>query len=242
MKNYKKSNKRKNRTRTRSKAGIALLTIVIMGILTFSNILTNKTEAASKDIVDVILFFGQSNMVGSAMPGDEKRQGTTEAEQIVFSKKTGIDLDIVKNIKSRCKVDVPLRPGTAYEYIYNPDAYVKEFSSMYGNATSWNENLTSANGTVWNRKNLKPLEMDNITGENLTGNTSNATIQYTPGGGNTDVAGATNMVPEFCRKYYELTGRKVVAVICAKGGVGIQEFAPADQNGNATGTYVVLSR
>jgi hypothetical protein len=113
MKNYKKSNKRKNRTRTRSKAGLALLTIVVMAIIAFSNILTNKTEAASTDIYDLILFWGQSNMVGSADGHGESRQGTSDASRTVFSEKTGIKKEIVEGIKSRYKVDTGIPDGWA---------------------------------------------------------------------------------------------------------------------------------
>ena len=36
----------------------------------------------------------------------------------------------------------------------------------------------------------------------------------------------SNMIPEFCKKYYELTGRKVVVVMCANGGESISNFLP----------------
>ncbi len=34
----------------------------------------------------------------------------------------------------------------------------------------------------------------------------------------------TNMIPQFCKKYYEKTGRKVVVVMAANGGERIANF------------------
>ena len=245
MNNYKKANQRKNRLRVKSKAGLALLTILVMMILAFSNILTNKTEAASKDIYDVILFWGQSNMVGSAREGAEKRQGTTTASKESFSQRTGIAMEIVEGIVSRCKVNVDV-PNGCYEYIYNPDTYVSSLSGLYGGKTKC-ENMPTKNGKVWNTPNLKPIGYDDVTGENLTGNLT--TGQINVGGGDTNIGGGTNMVPEFCRRYYEMTGRNVVAVVCAQSGAGIQQFAPTDPDyvdpwglGQRNGPYVVMSR
>ena len=228
-----------NKMKMKSKAGVALLTIIVIVVLAFSNILTNKTEAASNDIYDIILFWGQSNMVGSANAGAEKRQGTTAAERKVFSEKTGIDLDIVNNIVSRGEVNVDV-PDGCYEFLYDPDTYVNTLKDRYGNNTKWKE-MTSANGKVWNMKNLKPLGYDIVVGENLAGNTATGAIQSGVGT-HTYFAGTTNMVPEFCSTYYKLTGRKVVAVVCARGGAGIQDFAPTNENGQNNGTYIVMSR
>ena len=46
MNNYKKANQRKNRLKLKSKAGLALLTILVMIILAFSNILTPQMNGA----------------------------------------------------------------------------------------------------------------------------------------------------------------------------------------------------
>jgi hypothetical protein len=242
MKNYKKSNKRKNRTRTRSKAGLALLTIVVMAIIAFSNILTNKTEAASTDIYDLILFWGQSNMVGSADGHGESRQGTSDASRTVFSEKTGIKKEIVEGIKSRYKVDTGIPDGWAYEYIHDPNVYARD---NYGIA-AW-QSVTGDNNTNWNDSHLKPVGFDHIYGETikavktndeyLIGGTTKASKNY-----DTYASGATNMVPQFCKTYYEETGHKVIAVVCAYGGKGIDEFTPLNKNSQENGTYVVMSR
>ena len=41
--------------------------------------------------------------------------------------------------------------------------------------------------------------------------------------------GYTNMVPEFCRKYIEVTGEKVLAVHAAKGSTTVGEWLPSDK-------------
>lgn len=47
-----------------------------------------------------------------------------------------------------------------------------------------------------------------------------------------------NMIPEFCRTYYEKTGHKVIAVTGAVGGVSIQTFLPQSDANHPTYTGV----
>jgi len=41
--------------------------------------------------------------------------------------------------------------------------------------------------------------------------------------------GYTNMVPQFCRKYIEITGEKILAVHAAKGSTMVKEWLPPDK-------------
>ena len=66
---------------------IILLLVTIIIISAFANIFNNKTEAATADTYDVILFFGQSNMQGSATAAAETRHLSSKSE---FAAKTGI--------------------------------------------------------------------------------------------------------------------------------------------------------
>ena len=52
--------------------------------------------------------------------------------------------------------------------------------------------------------------------------------------------GATNMIPQFCKTYYYLTGHKVIAVMCAKGGEPIEAFTP--NGGNGRKIYQVMKQ
>ena len=63
------------------------------------NVLCVKNEsfaATDEDIYDVVLFWGQSNMVGSARGNEEDRYDPSdEASIAAYSKETGIDKEIL---------------------------------------------------------------------------------------------------------------------------------------------------
>ena len=209
--------------RIRPRFFVVLLILVIILFATFANIFNNKTEASTADVYDVILFWGQSNMVGCSSASEETRH---LASYSLFSEKTGIDIDIVENIRNRADVKVAVPNGIAYEYLYYPNSEVGWTGSS---STRLRDGVTY----TWTEPHLKPIGYNNVNGEFLKGNT-NGTItsisvsQVSQSNCDHDTAfnGPVNMVPEFCKKYYELTGRKVIAVECFKGGQSIDFFAP----------------
>ena len=226
---------------------ILILLVIIISL--FANIFNSKTEATTKDVYDVILFFGQSNMVGCATGNSETRQGTTQTSKEQFVTKTGIEYDIVNNIVDRGSVKVPIQNGIAYEYLYTPTSD----DGWYGSTRSYTTNGITYTWTN-EKKNLRPIgwgdgfEGRYQTGENLTCSSSTGTIskvsQSSHLGGtdvNSELSYVTNMVPEFCRRYYEDTGRKVVAVVCAQGGKSIQYFAPGYSE-NGTSMHELMKR
>lgn len=159
----------------------------------------NISNANDEDIYDVILFWGQSNMVGYAGMHEEERDAdkrydyTNEESVAEFSKKTGIDQEILSNSVQIAWTKVQQVSNTAYEYQYSTNSLVEltEETNKIG------ERLCYSNGT---------LETTGIT-------------SFIKSHG-------TNMIPQFCKTYYEKTGHKVVAVFCAYGGKEIQRFLP----------------
>ena len=177
----KKQIRRKRSTKPRLIIALALLTIMVASLLPniFSNLFSNKTEAASNDIYDIVLFWGQSNMVGSANGGQEKRQGTTATSRQVFSEKSGIDLDIVEKIQSRYIVDVDVPEGCAYEYVYDADSYVN--NNVYYPYSSWNQlrqNMNGYHGLQWTDAHLKPVGFDCVYGETLKAVNNGSMMMY----------------------------------------------------------------
>ena len=211
------------------KKSILIITIILMITIPIS--FNNKVEASSdEEVYDVILFWGQSNMLGFARGEEEKRQIGREEN---FANETATNLDIVKNIDTqtidvsknsgigRSRVNVELEPGIAYEYIMYPNAEV---------------------GCTNNQLHLKPIPEGKpyqyvCFGEALKYNKTTGNIDYVPikdiDGTYEDVSlsGCINMIPAFCKGYYYLTGHKVIAVMCAEGGEPIESFTPGIKNG-----------
>lgn len=161
----------------------------------------NLSKANQEDVYDVILFWGQSNMVGFAgMNEDEgypdKRYDYTNEESVTeFSKKTGIDQEILSNSVQIAWTKVQQVPHTAYEYQYSTNSLVE---------------LTDEVNKIGER-----LCYNNTSGKLKTTGITSLIRSY-----------GTNMIPQFCKTYYEKTGHKVVAVFCAYGGKEIQRFLP----------------
>ena len=187
---------------------IKLIVSLFLIMIFLFGITSSFAAKPKEDIYDVILFFGQSNMVGSAYPDPEDRHIGRES---VFSKETGIDLDIVKKINNRANVGIVLNDGVAYEYIYSPDTYGRKNELVSGNLYpitngAWfctGEFLTYSGGRV------------------VAASESTAITQY---------SGCTNIIPEFCRTYNQKTGHKVIAVVVARGGTSLSSFAQGSLN------------
>ena len=106
--------------------------IIIIIITVFTSIIigntNNETEAASTEVYDVILFFGQSNMVGSSFPNSETRHiGRVKA----FGEETATNLEVLtktdgsSRIVNRARMDIDIVDGSAYEYIMYPNTRVR---------------------------------------------------------------------------------------------------------------------
>ncbi|MBP3256369.1 MAG: Ig domain-containing protein, partial [Clostridia bacterium] len=217
--------KRRKTLKIKPRFLIVLLLLAIIIISLCSNIFNNKTEAATKDIVDIVLFFGQSNMVGSEFPTEETRHSGREA---TFAKETDTDENIVNKI-SNCAVvniEMPTSPTgpVAYEYLYYQP----------GSATARNAVREIKQTTTGGAYEQFPWVSAGlwVTGECLKWNgsgISKVTETLTDTNYDTTISFSMNMIPQFCKTYYETTGHKVLVVHCAKGGQGIAEFGP---NGN----------
>lgn len=164
-------------------------------IVNFS--LTKKTKPAN--VVDVVLFTGQSNMVGFCGNNIEEQKPDTR------NLKNIIDSDILSQYKTMKYVSVQIPQGVAYEYKIGTDG--KGYLSEINSGTKYfGENLTYSKGNLVNR--LGPA--GKYTSERSCG---------------------TNMIPQFCKTYYEKTGRKLVAVMVANGGQKISNFLPSNDSG-----------
>ena len=193
--------------------GVALLVIMSLifgGIFSLTNIKTSnlKGEATTEDIYDVVLFFGQSNMVGSSGKYDSedkqdqrlKREGVSK-----FSKSSGISKEILKKYKEMGFVSVDFKSNTAFEYLYLSDKIV-ELSSK----------------TKYSGETLK-----------YTGNTL---VKGQSGNFDTKRSYGTNMIPYFLKTYSEKTNHKIVAVMTAHGAYEIDKFQPGTSMYNAMKT------
>ena len=173
---------------------------ILLLIITICILFIPKSVFAEAEEVDVILFFGQSNMVGYDGRFDTERVRDARLDQLGiddYSTRTGIDKSILSNYSKMNHVDVELTNGSGYEYDYLTNS-LKE--------------ITSSTETL---------------GESLSYNTStNKLIAYSSGSQASEKSRGTNMIPQFVKNYYDRTGRKVIAIMVGKGGEEIASFLP----------------
>ena len=159
-----------------------------------------------KDIYDIVLFIGQSNMVGRATNTREKRynhnsyiyDGAKSVKQ--YSNLTGINKNILNNNGNTFDfVSIKQIEGTAYEYMYLTNSF-KEIDST--KKVRYGENLVYKNGKLMDYSETDKTYYSIVKSK------------------------GTNMIPQFCQTYYELTGHKVIVVFAAQGGVPIQTMLP----------------
>ena len=181
---------------------VIILCILILFQMYFNIVIT---KAKSDDVYDVILFWGQSNMLGSCgiKDGEKKADSRYNYKNNTsvsnFSKITGIDTEILKNTQIMNWCRIMQEPNTAYEYMYL-DNKLSQISA--------------------NTKNLGEVLQYNKKTKKLEKKTKNPyALQKSYG---------TNMIPQFCKTYYQNTGHKVVAVFCANGGETINKFLPSN--------------
>ena len=203
------------------KKSLLILGIIVIVCLIFFGIFNNVNSTANsdqEDIYDVILFWGQSNMVGTSSSVAENRYNPSDLDSVKnFSEITGIDQEILKNNgANRDYVNIEQEANTVFEYMYNSNS----LEEIKGSRTSLGEHLyfsaTDNNGYPTNLT----LDSDSPTWGNLSVQRSNG----------------INMIPEFCKTYYKNTGHKVVAVFSAYGGQPIDRLLPYnDQDNGASG-------
>lgn len=151
-------------------------------------------------------------MVGSAREVTEKRYNHnqfTYPDAISpgkYAALTKIKSSILrKNGKTLNFVSIKQKSQTAYEYMYLTDSF-REIDSM--KKVNYGENLTYIDGELLSYKKAgqKYVSLAKSNG--------------------------TNMIPQFCQTYYNLTGHKVIAVCAGKRGVPIQTFLPQSDKRN----------
>ena len=203
----------------------------------------SDVEIPSEDIYDVVLFWGQSNMVGRCMKdfqlseytGSKDKKlielGTTE-----FSNKSQIDIDIVEKYTRPDHVNVDIIPGTVYYFSYVPKDEGASYNSTnktfdrnsmnMGLTPIFSNTLTIGEDIYYEISSSAGCTHKNkLTNQNYknssNGNCANATSEKSSG---------TNMIPQFGKTYYEKTGHKVVFVYAAIGGKVISRFLPYERN------------
>lgn len=184
-----------------------------------------KNAKKTRDVYDVILFWGQSNMVGSANDTGENRidlnnDGIVTSEEIKeYSRITGIDEDIVKKYYATGKrnqiATTDLKANTAFVY----DLSTNSLKDLKNNSKGIGEYL-------YYEYNLQGSPTKLVKG--IPNKLTNYNYATEPSRPNTTGSKSTgvNMIPQFCKTYYEQTGHKVVVVMCAKKGSRIESFLP----------------
>ena len=192
---------------------IIVLLIQIINLLVFNCISIATTEDI-KDTYDVILFWGQSNMTGYCGLYDAKKakeNGTkneTERDKRYeywdsnsvnnYSKKTGIDKEFLANSVQMNWVKISQEKNTVFDYNYENNKLIE-----------LNEN-TQKIGEL--------LKYDSGSKKLIKAEWNDYSIQKSYG---------TNIVPQFCKTYYQKTGHKVVCVLAGNGGEQIANFLPS---------------
>lgn len=170
-------------------------------------------EVEEPGVYDLILFWGQSNMVGCANSRINPFDDTSESLEEV-SLETGIDLDILENTTSSMSSAVEVPENIAYDYQYivdrlEPvtDSYRQGYHVIDGNGECVGITYDEESGT------FAPLY---AKGTQLTDIPSASVSQ------------SVNMLSAFCAEYYEETGHGVLAVTVAVSGAPIGKFLPED--------------
>ena len=187
------------------------LCVVILFIFFILEILKiNCVYADSSDVYDVILFWGQSNMVGYCGAKDIEKEPDVnynyEDQESVqeFSRRTGIDVEILKNMSSMHKSNIVQVPNTVYEYNY-----------LDNTLNELNENSV-------------------ILGQRLKYNIETGKLEkYVNGYLSLESSYGSNMIQKFCETYYKNMGHKVIVVFAAFGGQTIDRFLPYTDEENS---------
>lgn len=139
----------------------------------------------AEDVYDVVLFWGQSNMVGSSgniYAGVHDDRVDTLGKND-FSEYSQIDEEIINRYDLYNHVSVPISSGTVYEYKYLTNKLVE----LNSDTTIIGEKIC-----VNNNNSISYYECDNNS-------EANTVLQQSNG---------TNIMPYFGKTYYEKTGHK----------------------------------
>lgn len=173
------------------------------------------------DIYDIVLFFGQSNM--NAWPETNASMPMEFYEdRHQYSIESGIDEDILNWTTSTSTVSVPISEniGYVYDYLTNsldmitPQTYI--CGDGFEKAGYIGEVYENSYGGLKYNPGTQKLEQFYVGDDYIS-------CQTSPN---------QNMIPEFCRRYHELTGHKVISVMCSVGGAPIECFLPATDEEN----------
>lgn len=221
------------------KKRIKMLIVVVAVIL--SNCLffiRTKAETINPDVYDVVLFWGQDNMVGPV----GKCKGMKDADYSSiglerFSEKTGVEKGIldpsrylpehpsIYGYTSINHVNVPLNTSSnVYEYSYLNNSLNKVVAGTNTFGESLNVHLDSQGNPYFN---------SDTKGRVCTSSSDCSYIQ---------ISGGTIMAPWFGKEYYDKTGHKVVIVHIARGGKEIKHFLPHDDNAPSDSVEATSSR
>lgn len=197
----------------RKKKLLIVIFICISFLLGIKVIQNKNVYAGDTATYDVILFFGQSNMQGCMSDENERFDNENKEQLENYAQKSGIDIDILQNTTKMNYTRIEQQPSTIYEYKY----------------------ITN---------NLEEVSADTqILGELLTYNKNTKKLEAFSEGkfGTLLVSKGINIIPEFCRTYYERTGHKVVIVMGAVSGQRIERFLPVsdiDYTGSNSPIYM----
>ena len=198
---------------------IFLIIMQCVMLCTFNNY---SSAVMNEDVYDVILFWGQSNMTGYCGIYDAKKakeNGTkneTERDERYeywdsnsvnnYSKKTGIDKEFLANSVQMNWVKISQEKNTVFDYNYLNNKLIEldEKTQKVGELLKYDSG---------SKKLIKVTEP----------NWSDYSIQRSYG---------TNIVPQFCKTYYQKTGHKVVCVLAGNGGEKIANFLPSTDTEN----------
>lgn len=169
-----------------------------------------KTEArASSDPVwDIILFWGQSNMLGCAA-GTQSPFSAYADDLASLSAASGIDVDILEATESARLANIPVPEKSVYEYDLLTDSLEELCTGDLTGITGTDENGLFAG-----------ITFDEETGT-FAGN--HEELADKPAA---KASVSTNMIPAFCTAWKQLTGHNVIVLFAAVGGVGVQAFLP----------------
>ena len=184
--------------------------------------MTSVTLAADTSVYDVILFWGQSNMVGRVgrIKSDTKKGEDVKDTRLEslgeneFASRSGIDIDIVRSYYRMDYVDIDNGKNTAFDYNYSTNQLIALDASYLPDSNE----IIPRYGTDVKYK----------TGENIYITASDETSKLS-----LEVSSGMNMTNYFAKKWYENTGHKVIIVHAANGGEKIAHFLPENATGNA---------
>lgn len=191
---------------------------------------TAKCKVTVGGIYDVILFWGQSNMSGSAghyktdssycngNTGEDKIDARIEEKGGIaeFAKLTGINEEIINRYDQLGHVRVPVKVGTAYDYRYcdstNDDCTSNSYASGKEALVAITENTTTIGQYLYNDDGK--IVKQGVGG--ITGARYHSTNSST----------GTNITPWFAYEYNKKTGHKVIIVMGANNGERLNHFLP----------------